>query len=101
MNARQRDIGVLKALGFSHGFLSLSVVIEALVLIAVAIPAGLAMALIVASAIETLMPLYLLPVTETTPVLRTMGASFLFAVLGALTPVRLIRRMDPSIAFRS
>ncbi len=101
VNARQRDIGVLKALGFSHGFLSLSVVIEALVLVVIAIPAGLALALIVSAVIETLLPLYLVPVTETTPMLRTMAASFLFAVLGALTPVRLIRRMDPSIAFRS
>ncbi len=100
-NSRRRDFGVLKAVGFSHLFISLCMVVEALILMAVAIPTGLILAIVIAYAIETLMPLYLVPVTESVPVLRTATASFLFAILGAVTPMRAIRRMDPSIAFRS
>jgi ABC-type antimicrobial peptide transport system permease subunit len=100
-NARRRDFGVLKALGFSHRFLSMAVVLEALALVLVALPLGLLLAQGIAYGIETTMPLYLIPVTEPLPLVRTAIACMLFAVVGALTPVRLIRRLDPSLVFRS
>ncbi len=101
VNARRRDFGVLKALGFSHRFLAGSVVLEALVLVLAALPLGLIAAQVVALGIEIALPLYLLPVTEPLPITRTVAACVVFAVLGALTPVRLIRRLDPSSVFRS
>lgn len=101
VNARRRDFGVLKALGFSHRFLSTAVVLEALSLVVLALPLGLLAARGIAFGIETAMPLYLIPITEPLPMIRTAAACFVFAVVGALTPVRLIRRLDPSSVFRS
>jgi len=101
VNSRRRDFGVLKALGFTQRFLASAVIVEALTLILIAIPLGLLLARIVATGIEELMPLYLVPVMEPEPVLRTVVACVVFAILGALIPVRLIRRVDPSLVFRS
>jgi len=101
VNSRRRDFGVLKALGFSDRFLAGTVLTEALVLIGVALPAGLLLAALIAAAIERLMPLYLLPVAGPAPLARTAVAAVAFAVLGALAPVRLLRRLDPSAVFRS
>jgi putative ABC transport system permease protein len=100
VNARTRDFGVLKALGFSQGFLTGSVVVEALLLAAFALPIGLLLAQGISVAIETLMPLYRVPVTETLPVVRTAIACLAFTVLGALLPVRRIRGVEPSMVFR-
>lgn len=100
VNARTRDFGVLKALGFSQGFLTGSVVVEALLLAAFALPLGLLLAQGISVAIETLMPLYRVPVTETLPVVRTAVACLAFTVLGALLPVRRIRGVEPSMVFR-
>lgn len=101
VNSRRRDFGVLKALGFSERFLCMTVIVEALSLALIAIPTGLILALIVAAGIETLMPLYLVPVLEPEPLLRTVAACIVFATLGALVPVRLIHRLDPCLVFES
>lgn len=101
VNARRRDFGVLKALGFTAAFLSSSVVVEALVLALFAIPLGVLLAKGIGMAIEATAPLYLIRATEPVPVLRTTIACLLFAVIGALVPVRLIRRVDPGLVFRS
>lgn len=101
VSARRREFGVLKALGFSHRFLSLSVVLEALVLALAAIPLGVALAALLAWAIEAAMPLYRIVATEPAAILRTAIACLVFAGLGASVPVRLIRRLDPAIVFRN
>ncbi|HEX6259603.1 MAG TPA: ABC transporter permease, partial [Woeseiaceae bacterium] len=101
VSARRRDFGVLKALGFSHSVLSLSVVLEALVLALAAVPFGAALAALMAWAIETIMPPYSILAAEPAAVLRTSIACLGFAGLGASAPIFLIRRLDPAIAFRS
>ncbi|MFV2091187.1 MAG: ABC transporter permease, partial [Pseudomonadales bacterium] len=101
VNVRRHEFGVLKALGFSHLFLSASVVVEAMIYALAAIPIGIALASLVSQLIEVLMPLYLILPTEAGPVLRTATACIVFAVVGALVPIRLIRRVDPSVVFRS
>ncbi len=101
VNARRHDFGVLKALGFSHGFLSLSVVIESLILALVAIPLGIFFARFIAAAFEAAMPLYLILASEPLSVIRTAVACLVFAVLGALAPIHIIRRLDPGLVFRS
>lgn len=101
VNARRHEFGVLKALGFSHGYLSVSVVLEALALALLAIPLGVALAWLLSWAIETAMPLYRILATEPIPVLRTALACLMFATAGALVPVRLIRKLDPGLVFRS
>ncbi|MFQ6004464.1 MAG: ABC transporter permease [Woeseia sp.] len=101
VNGRRHDFGVLKALGFSQQFLSMSVVIEALILMLFAIPLGVVLADLIATGVENAAPLYLVLATEPVPIMRTAIACLLFAAMGALLPVRLIRRVDPSLAFRS
>lgn len=101
VNSRRQSLGVLKALGFTQGFLSRAVLLEALVLAIIAIPLGVALASLIGVVIESLMPLYLILPSEPVPLVRTAVATLLFAGLGALMPVRLIRRLDPAVAFRS
>ena len=101
VNSRRQSLGVLKALGFTQGFLSCAVLLEALVLAVTAIPLGVALAILIGVVIESLMPLYLILAIEPVPLARTAVATLVFAALGALTPVRLIRRLDPAVAFRS
>jgi putative ABC transport system permease protein len=100
VNGRRRNLGVLKALGFSHRYLAVSVVAEALALIAVALPLGWLLGGAIAYSIETLLPLYRVPVTVPAPLLRTAVAALVFGIIGALTPVRSIRRVEPSVVFR-
>lgn len=101
VNSRRRSLGVLKALGFSYRYLTGTVVIEALILIVIALPIGLLLAAMIAAAIEFALPLYLIPVAEPLPLLRTAIAGIAFAAVGALLPVRSIRRLDPGTVFRS
>lgn len=99
VNARRHDFGILKALGFSHGFLSLSVVAETLAMTLVAIPLGIILASFIGAVFEQVMPLYLILATEPGPIIRTGVASLVFALLGALSPLRAIRRLDPAMVF--
>jgi putative ABC transport system permease protein len=99
--ARRRSFGVLKALGFSPQFLGAAVVLEAIALVVVALPAGMLVAAGIGAAFEAAMPLYLVLPLEPAPVLQTAAASLTFAVLGALAPMPLIRRVDPALVFRS
>lgn len=101
VNGRRHEFGVLKALGFTHRYLSTAVLVEALALALVAIPVGVLLAALIGSAIEATMPLYRILSTEPVPVARTAVACLVFAALGALLPVRLIRRLDPGRVFRS
>jgi ABC-type antimicrobial peptide transport system permease subunit len=101
VNARRREFGVIKALGFTHGFMSLVVLTEALVLTAAAFPAGALMAGVFAAVVEGTAPLYRILPAEPLPLLRTAAACVVFAAAGAMAPLRRLRRIDPGIAFRS
>ena len=101
VDARRRELGVIKALGYPNRFLAWAVVSEALILVCVALPIGLLLARLVAAGIEAGLPLYRVPVTEAWPMARTATASIVFAIVGALMPVRMISRFDPSLVFRS
>jgi putative ABC transport system permease protein len=101
VGARRRSLGVLKALGFSPGFLGLGVVLEAQILALAAFPVGLLLAAGIAAAVEAAVPLYLVLPLEPVPTIRTAIATLVFAALGALAPLGLIRRVDPGLVFRS
>lgn len=101
VNARRREFGTLKALGFSNRFLAGSVVAEAVAVAVIAIPLGTVLAGLVAEFVERTAPLYVVLATEPGPVLRTSLACLAFAAFGALGPVGLIRNVDPVTAFRS
>lgn len=101
VHARRHSFGVMKALGFPAGFLGGAVVLEAAALALVALPLGALLAAAIAAAVQVAWPLYLILPLEPGPLLRTAIACVLFAVLGALAPLGLVRRIDPALAFRS
>jgi len=101
INGRRQNLGVLKALGFSNGYLLRVVVMEALLLASLAIPVGIVLAKLLGIFIESMAPLYLVLPTETTPLIRTALACWGFAIAGSLLPVHMIYRLDPGMVFRN
>jgi len=101
INGRRHDLGVLKALGFSNGYLLRIVILEALILASLAIPVGIVLAMLLGVFIESMAPLYLVLPTETIPMIRTALACWGFAIAGSLLPVHMIYRLDPGMVFRN
>lgn len=101
VHARLRSLGVLKALGFPDRSLVKGLLLESLIMVLLSFPLAMVFALFGAWVIETRVPLYLVPVTELVPMLRTFLAALVLGVLGAYLPYRLIARLDPAMAFRS
>tara|TARA_R110001592_G_scaffold254129_3_gene517534 strand:+ start:84379 stop:85458 length:1080 start_codon:yes stop_codon:yes gene_type:complete len=101
INGRRHSLGVLKALGFSNGYLLRVVILEALLLASLAIPVGTLLAILLAMLIQALAPLYLILPTETIPLIRTSLACWVFAIAGSLLPVYMIYKLDPGMVFRS
>ena len=100
VHARVRNYGVMKALGFPNHSLIKEMALESLVMIMLAFPIALLLAQFGAWVIETRVPLYMVPVLETIPLLRTFVAALLLGVMGAYLPYRFIARLDPAIVFR-
>jgi len=100
VHARLRDVGVMKALGFPDRSLVSGMMLESLLMVLLAFPVALLLAQGGAWFIETSVPLYLVPVMEIVPLLRTFFAALLLGVIGAYLPYRLIARLDPAIVFR-
>jgi putative ABC transport system permease protein len=101
INGRRQSIGVLKAVGFPNGYLLRLVLLEALILVLLALPAGIVVAKGIAAIIEFTAPLYLILATEGVPLVRTILACGLFAVIGAVLPFRMIYHLEPNQVFRS
>lgn len=98
---RRRDLGILEAIGFSNGAILASVVGEAALLTVLAMPVGVLLAIGVAAGVGALMPVYLILPTVPVPLIRAVVAAAAFALLGALGPFALVRRLDPAEVFRS
>lgn len=101
VRGRLRNLGVLKALGFRQRALAAAVVLEAVVLTALALPAGILLAAGIAGIIDRIAPVYLVLAMEPAAIARTAAACLAFAALGAFVPVRTIARIDPAIVFGS
>ncbi len=99
-HARLRNFGVMKALGFPNLFLVRQMVLESLAMVLLSFPLALLLAWLGAWLIESQVPLYLVPVMETAPLLRTFVAALLLGVIGAYLPYRFIARLDPAVVFR-
>lgn len=100
VHARLRDYGVLKSLGFTNQKVIKAMSLESLLMILMAFPLALGMAQLGAWFIETRVPLYLVPVLEMIPMIRTFLAALVLGVIGAYLPYRLIVKLDPAIVFR-
>jgi putative ABC transport system permease protein len=98
---RRRDLGILKALGFPIRAILTSIVCEAVMLVGLAIPLGVALALALTWITHATMPIYLIRPTEPGPLLWAIGGSVVFALIGALGPLRFIRRLDPHEVFQT
>ena len=99
VNSRRRELGILKALGFSNGFLQSSVLLESLALVLISLPIGGILAYTISLVIESIAPLYLVSLNEVVPLLRTSIACMVFAVFGSLLPIRAIRNVEPASVF--
>lgn len=100
VHLRLRNYGVMKALGFPNSSLIKQVLFETLIMILLAFPVAMALALFGAWIIETRVPLYLVPVVETGPLLRTLLAAMILGAIGAYLPYRFISKLDPAVVFR-
>jgi len=100
VHARLRNFGVMKALGFPNHSLIKEVVLESVLMILLAFPLALLLAFVGAWLIEMRVPLYMVPVMETVPLLRTFVAALVLGVIGAYLPYRFIAKLDPAIVFR-
>ena len=97
--ARTRNFGVLKALGFCQRALAGLVICKTLLLLAIAFPIGVVMAQAIAAFIHWAVPLYeVLPLVAGT-LAKTIAAAVVFALIGAVIPVRMVRRLDPMVVF--
>jgi putative ABC transport system permease protein len=98
--ARRRDLGILKAIGFGNRAILTSIVAEVVMLMAVAIPFGIALAQVLTAAARATMPVYLILPNVPAPLMLAVGGCGVFALLGALGPLRLIRRLEPVEVFQ-
>ena len=100
VRARLQEFGILKALGFKQRTLALGAIFEALIVTALALPLGIFLANGLSLIIQEIAPIYLVLAAEPAAIIRTATACALFAVIGALFPVRMIARLDPASVFK-
>lgn len=98
--SRQKSLGVLRALGFTPRHLLVGVLWESLLVAVIAVPIGVVLARLFAFGIAAWAPLYLVEIGAPVALFRTVFAVLMLSVLGSLTPLRSIARLDPAAAFR-
>jgi putative ABC transport system permease protein len=96
---RQREYGVLKAIGARNGVLYRTVVMQALVVASVGALMGVGLAAGIAQLIMVLRPQFLI-VLEPAAVAWSLLAGLTMALLAALVPVRAIAGLAPAEIFR-
>lgn len=96
---RQREYGVLKALGAPNGVLYQVVIIQALVAAVAGTISGLALAVAAGQLIMALRPQFLITVDPPTLV-SALGASLAMALLAAIFPVRAVIGLAPADVLR-
>ena len=96
---RQREYGVLKALGASNGLLYRAVTAQALIAAGVGAVVGIALAVAVGRLIMAVRPQFLISL-EPTAVGGALLAGLAMALLAALGPARTIAHLAPADVFR-
>lgn len=100
IRGRIKNFAVLKALGFPFHKLILGVVVQSLLMLMIAIPIGILFAAGISEYIETIAPVYLIRLFEGVVFTHTLSACLVFAFLGSLIPLHIIRGSDPMMAFQ-
>lgn len=96
---RQREYGVLKAVGARNGMLYRVVAIQALIVTAIGSGVGVGLAFGAAQLIMTLRPQFLITF-EPVAIVRALSAGLGMALLAALFPARVIAGLAPADVFR-
>jgi putative ABC transport system permease protein len=96
---RQREYGVLKAIGARNGVLYRVVVVQALIASVAGAVLGVALAVAAGRLITALRPQFLVAY-DVNAVGRVLLAGLVMAVLAALAPVRVIAGLAPADVFR-
>ncbi|UCF82122.1 MAG: FtsX-like permease family protein [Desulfobacteraceae bacterium] len=99
VRSRLRSFAVLKALGFSFNRVLSAVLLQALLLLIIALPIAVLIGQSLAVFIHATAPLYLIHIFEPLVFIQTIAAGLGFAILGAFVPLRMVSRSDPMIAF--
>lgn len=97
--AKQREYGVLKALGARPGWLAATVAAQAAWSVALALAAATVLAVLLAVLIGRLDPAMVIWIAPAS-VARTGMAALLLGVAGAILPIRRVLRVDPAASFR-
>jgi len=100
VRGRRKSLGVLRALGFTTRHLVMGVIAEAVVLAAIALPVGWALARGFAALVDVYLPVYVVQIDDPSTLLRTTAVVLVLAVAGALGPLGSLMRLDPASAFR-
>ncbi len=100
VRARLRNFAIMKALGFEYGYLVAMVVAQSLLMMALALPLGVLLAWLLKEQIEAVAPVYLISIYEPLVLVRTLVIALALAMVGALIPLRSVRRTDPVLVFQ-
>lgn len=98
--AQQRNFGIIKAVGFTNQALTVTILLQILLLIILAFPIGLLIAELITIGVEHMAPLYTIEIFHPSLMIRTGVVAILLAGLGALASMRVIIRVDPATVFR-
>ncbi len=96
---RQREYGVLKAVGSTNRRLFQTVISQALIVAITGVTVGLGLAAVVARVIMQARPEFLIPVTPDAMLIAT-GAGLVMALFASMAPARVIAGLAPADVFR-
>jgi putative ABC transport system permease protein len=97
--AKQREYGILKALGAASGRLAVTVAAQAAWSVALGLAVAVALSVLLGAAIGAATPNVEVAI-ETGAVIRTGAGAFLVGAVAALLPLRRVLGVDPATAFR-
>lgn len=97
---RQRELAIIKALGFGNKALYLAVVLQSFIITVLALSIALLITTLLVPALSAAVPIITLEVT-TTALLRMSSIALIVALLASLMPVWLVARVDPVSAFKA
>lgn len=101
VSLRRRNYAIMKALGFRLSDIVKGVMAQTSVLVFLAYPLGVFMALVVAKGIEINMPVYLVHVLDPEGLFNVLLGVVGMMIVGSLLPLRLIAGTDPVTAFHT
>ena len=97
--SKQREYGILKALGANRRRLAAIVLAQAAWTVALALVVGVALSVAIGAAVSALTPNVEVDI-QISAILRTCAGALVIGGIAAIIPIRRISRVDPATAFR-